>query len=82
MECNGTTYVGTLEDDLGDIRFVFCDSCRTIAVDAWDARRKRRSWGVTYVDPKKLRPEPRSPASGRDGVRRRRAPRRPCGGTS
>lgn len=52
MECNGTTYVGTLEDDLGDIRFTFCDACRTIAVDAWDARRKRRSWAITYVDPK------------------------------
>ena len=43
MECNGTTYVGAVEDDLGTIRVVFCDACRTIAVDAWDARRRRRS---------------------------------------
>ncbi len=54
MECNGTTYVGTLEDDLGEIRYVFCDACRTIAVDSWDARRKRRNWGITYLDPKTL----------------------------
>ncbi len=52
MECNGTTYVGRLEDDLGEIRFTYCEACRTIAVDSWDARRKRRSWGMTYVDPK------------------------------
>ncbi len=37
MESNGTTSVGTLEDDLGEVRFVFCDSCRTIARDGWDA---------------------------------------------
>ena len=43
MECNGTTCVGAFEDDLGTIRVVFCDTCRTIAVDAWDARRRRRS---------------------------------------
>ncbi len=54
MECNGTTYVGTLEDDLGEIRFVFCDACRTIALDSWDARRRRRSRGITYLDPKTL----------------------------
>ncbi len=52
MACNGTTYVGTLEDDLGEIHYTFCDACRTIALDAWDARRKRRSWGITYLDPK------------------------------
>ena len=34
MQCNGTTYVGVVEDDLGEIRFTFCDACRTIAVDA------------------------------------------------
>lgn len=55
MECNGTTFVGTLEDDLGEIRFVFCDACRMIALDAWDSRRKRRSWGITYVDAEKAR---------------------------
>lgn len=49
-----TTHVGTLEDDLGEIRFVFCDACRTIALDSWDARGKRRCWGVTYLDPKTL----------------------------
>ncbi len=52
MECNGTTYVGMLEDDLGEIRVVFCDACRTIALDSWDARGKRRSWAITYLDPK------------------------------
>ncbi len=52
MECNGTPYVGTLEDDLGEITYVFCDACRTIAVDSWDGRRKRRSWAITYLDPK------------------------------
>ncbi len=57
MECNGTTYVGTLEDDLGEIRYVFCNACRTIAVDAWDARQKRRSWGITYVDPMTYEPK-------------------------
>jgi len=31
---------------------VICDAGRTIAVDAGDARRRRRSWGITYVDPK------------------------------
>ena len=60
MECNGTTYVGVVEDDLGEIRYVYCDACRTIAVDAWDARRKRRSWGITYVDPKTLARDPAS----------------------
>ena len=43
MECNGTTYVGAVEDDLGTIRVVFCDACRTIAADAGDARRRRGS---------------------------------------
>ena len=38
----------------GKIRYVYCDACRTIVVDAWDARRKRRSWGITYLDPKTL----------------------------
>jgi hypothetical protein len=52
MECDGTTYVGRVEDRLGEIRYVFCDACRTIAVDAWDARRRRRSWSITYLDPK------------------------------
>ncbi len=52
MTCNGTPYVGTLEDDLGEITFVFCDACRTITLDSWDARRKRRNWGITYLDPK------------------------------
>ena len=54
MECNGTTYVGVVEDNLGEIRYVYCDACRTIAVDAWDARRRRRIWGITYVDPKTI----------------------------
>ncbi len=52
MECNGTTTVGVVEDELGTIRYVFCDACRTIAVDAWDSRRPRRGWAITYVDPK------------------------------
>ncbi|HYM40787.1 MAG TPA: hypothetical protein VEY12_11725 [Thermoplasmata archaeon] len=52
MECNGTTTVDRVADDLGEIRYVFCDACRTIAVDAWDARRKGRSWRITYLDPK------------------------------
>ncbi len=63
MECNGTTYVGTLEDDLGETRFVFCDACRTIALDAWDARRRRRTWGITYPDPRMVAPWP-SPVKG------------------
>ncbi len=54
MECNGTTYVGHVEDDLGSIRYAFCDACRTIAVDAWDERRRRRSWAITYQDPRTL----------------------------
>ncbi len=54
MECNGTTYVGHVEDDLGGIRYAYCDGCRTIAVDAWDGRRRRRSWAITYQDPKTL----------------------------
>ncbi len=48
----GTTHVGTLKDGLGEVHFVFCDASRTIALDSWDARRKRRCWGVTYLDPK------------------------------
>ncbi len=58
MECNGTTYVGQVEEDLGQIRYVFCDACRTIAVDAWDSHRKRRSWGITYLEPNTLRANP------------------------
>lgn len=54
MACNGTTCVGRIEDDLGTIRVVFCAACRTIAVEAWDGHRKRRSWVVTYADPKTL----------------------------
>ena len=50
MQCNGTTYVGVVEDDLGEIRYVYCDACQTNAVDAWDARRRRRNWGITYLD--------------------------------
>ncbi len=48
----GTTYAGTLEDDLDEIRFVFCDACRTVSVKSWNARRRRTSWAVTYVKPK------------------------------
>lgn len=65
MECNGTTWVGTLEDDLGEIRYVYCDACRTIAVDAWDARRRRRSWAITYLDPKTLGASGRAARDGR-----------------
>ena len=36
----------------------FRASCRTIAVDAWDARQRRRNWGITYFDPKTLRADP------------------------
>ena len=81
MECNGTTYVGVVEDDLGEIRYVYCDACRTIAVDAWDARRKRRSWGITYVDPKTLQPPSQAPPKERIlnrlqwRLRRRKGPR-------
>ncbi len=32
MPCNGTTYAGRLEDDLGTIRVGFCDACRTTTV--------------------------------------------------
>lgn len=52
LECHGTTAVGTLADHLGENHFAFCDACRTIAVDSWDARRRRRSWAITYLDPK------------------------------
>ena len=44
MECKGTTTVGTVDDGLGAIRVVFCEAGRTIAGDAGDARRKRRTW--------------------------------------
>ncbi len=30
---NGATCIGTLEDDLGEVCFVFCDARRTIAQD-------------------------------------------------
>ncbi len=52
MECKGATFLGTPEADLGTVRFAFCYSSRTIAIDAGDARRERRSWAITYVDPK------------------------------
>lgn len=61
----GTTYVGRVEDELGEIRVVVCDAGRTIAADARDGRRKQRSWGITYVDPKTLRRDP-------GGMRKRR----------
>jgi hypothetical protein len=47
VEGNGTTQVGGIEDHLGEIRFVYCDAGRTIAVYAWDARR-RRSFGYVH----------------------------------
>jgi len=34
MRCNGTTYAGHVEDDLGTIRVVFGDAGRTIAADS------------------------------------------------
>ncbi len=37
MECRGTAYVGTLEDDLGETTFVFRDARRTTVLGAWDA---------------------------------------------
>ena len=49
VSCQGTPYVGHLEDALGGIDDACCDSCRTIVVDAWDRRRK--SWRITYLDP-------------------------------
>ena len=49
VPCEGTPYVGHVEDDLGVIDFAFCDSCRTIVIDAWD--RHRKSWRITYLDP-------------------------------
>ncbi len=39
-------------------RVVSYDACRTIAVDAWDRRRRRRSWAITYLDPKAVDAEP------------------------
>ena len=54
----GTTYVGRVEDGLGTIRYAFCDACRTIAVDAREGRRRRRSMGITYVDPRTPRRNP------------------------
>ncbi len=72
MQCNGTTYVGHVEDDLGEIAYAFCDRCRTVVVDAWDARRRRRSWGITYLDPKTLEPEPRKRARFLERLRRSR----------
>ncbi len=72
MGCNGTTTVGVVADDLGTIRYVFCDACRTIAVDAWDARRRRRSWGIAYLDPETVgtRFPAGRPRSGLDALRR------------
>ncbi len=64
MECRDAEHVVTLVEDLGEIRSVFCDACRRIAVDAWDARRKRRNWGITYVDPKTLGDAPANPRGG------------------
>ncbi len=43
---------GGVRDDLGTIRFAFCDACRTLAAESWDRRRRRRNWAITYVDPK------------------------------
>ncbi len=51
MYCPGTSYVGHADDDLGSICHVFCDACRTIAVDASGGVRRRRSWRITYLDP-------------------------------
>ena len=48
------------------IRVIFGDAGRTIAVDAWDARRPRRSWGIPYLDRKTLAPGPAAlPPGGR-----------------
>ncbi len=52
MECRDAEHVVTLVEDLGEIRSVFCDACRTIAVDARDALRKRQGWAITYLDPR------------------------------
>ncbi len=49
MYCPGTTYVGRLRDELGAIAYAFCDTCRTIRVDARDGRGS--AWRITYLDP-------------------------------
>jgi hypothetical protein len=36
----------------GRNRYVFCDACRAIDIEAWDGH--RRSWRITYLNPEKL----------------------------
>ncbi len=44
-----------VRDDLGEVRFVYCDACRSIAVEPWDRRRRRRNWAIAHLDPKRAR---------------------------
>ncbi len=60
-ECRSPTPGAKRADDPRETQVVSCDSCRTIAVDAWDAAGRKLGQGVTYVDPK-IAPRPVSPA--------------------
>ena len=47
MPCNGTTRIGTFEDELDTIRYVFCDACRSVRIDSTGGGRK--AWDVAYI---------------------------------
>ncbi len=79
MEYNGTTYVGALADELGEIRFAFCDGCQSVSVGSWDAGRRRRSWAILYMDPKTLEAPRLARASSARPARLRRAFGLPAG---
>ena len=51
----------------------FRAASRTIAVDAWDGRRRRRNWGITYLDPGGVQALPRVRFNARFLDRLRRA---------
>ncbi len=60
-ECRSPTPGATRADDAREAQVVSCDSCRMIAVDAGDPRRKGGKRGITYVDPKTLGDAPANP---------------------